>query len=117
MQEGVEAHGRDWGLLGRAALVGALAAGSLFYVLLAAGFTPFRSSQVAFSLAALVFALGLTAWSGVLMSGEALEGFSRQFGISDTWTAESGRQAMALLVAFGAGGMLGAALAASPYGV
>jgi hypothetical protein len=117
MQEGVEAKGRDWGVLGRAVLVGAIGAGALFYVLLAAGFTPFRSSQVAFSLAALVFALGLTAWSGVLMSGEALEGFSRQFGISDTWTAESGRQAMALLIAFGAGGMVGAALAATPYGV
>ena len=117
MQEGVEATGRDWGVLGRAVLVGAIGAGALFYGLLVAGFSPFRSSQVAFSLAALVFALGLTAWSGVLMSGEALEGFSRQFGISDTWTAESGRQAMALLIAFGAGGMVGATLAATPYGV
>lgn len=117
MQQGVETQGRDWGLLARTFVVGAVTAGVLFYALMVAGQTPFRSSELAFSLAALVFALGLTAWSGVLMSGEALEGFSRQFGISDTWTAESGRQAMALLIAFGAGGMVGAALAASPYGV
>lgn len=117
MQQGVEARGRDWGLLGRAALVGAVTAGALFYALLVGGWTPYRSSELAFSLAALVFAVGLTAWSGVLLSGDALEGFSRQFGISETWTAESGRQAMALLIAYGAGGMVGAAVAASPYGV
>jgi hypothetical protein len=117
MQEGVEARGRDWGLLARTSLGGAVAAATLFYALLVAGWTPYRSSELAFSLAALVFALGLTAWSGVIMSGEALEGFSRQFGISDTWTAESGRQAMAFLIAFGGGGMVGAALAATPYGV
>lgn len=117
MQQGVEAQGRDWGLLARAALLGAITAAASFYALLVGGWTPYRSSEIAFSLPALVFAVGLTSWSGVLMSGEALEGFSRQFGISDTWTAESGRQAMALLVAFGAGGMAGASVAASLYGV
>lgn len=117
MQQGVEARGRDWRLFARTALFGAVSAAALFYALLAGGWTPYRSSELAFSLLALVFAVGLTAWSGVIMSGEALEGFSRQFGISDTWTAESGRQAMALLVVFGAGGMVGAALAASLYGV
>jgi formate/nitrite transporter FocA (FNT family) len=117
MQEGVEAQGRDWALLARAVLAGAVVAAALFYALLFGGLTAYRASELAFSLAALVFALGLTAWSGVIMSGEALEGFSRQFGISDTWTAESGRQAMAFLIAFGGGGMVGTVLAAMPHGV
>ncbi|WP_432277255.1 DUF7268 family protein [Halobacterium salinarum] len=63
------------------------------------------------------FAVGLMGWSGVLLSGDAVEGFSRELGASDTWTAESGRQAMALVIAFGAGGMVGAAIAGAPYGV
>ncbi|MFB6072525.1 MAG: hypothetical protein ABEJ88_06110 [Halobacterium sp.] len=117
MQGGVEAAGRDWGLLARAAGAGALAAAALFYALVFAGWPPREASQLAFPLAALPFSVGLLGWSTVLMSGDALEGFSREFGVSESWTVESGRQAMALLVAFGLGGMVGAALAGAPYGV
>lgn len=117
-QAGVEAAGRDWGLFARTAGYGALAAFALFYVLhLGVGVTPRQASRVAFPLAALPFSVGLLGWSSVLMSGDAIEGFSKELGISEGWTAESGRQAMALLIAFGLGGMVGAAVAGAPYGV
>jgi hypothetical protein len=117
-QAGVEAAGRDWGLFVRAAGYGAAAAFALFYVLhLGVGVTPRQASEVTFPLAALPFSVGLIGWSGVLMSGDAIEGFSKELGISENWTAESGRQAMALLTAFGLGGMVGAAIAGAPYGV
>lgn len=114
---GVEDRGRDYRLLARAGLYGALAASALFYVLVLASVGPYRASEVAFSLSALAFAFGLTGWSGVVMSGEAIEAFSKEFGITENWTAKSGRQAMALVTVFGLGGMIGAALAARPYGV
>ncbi|MCF2208551.1 hypothetical protein PNQ29_01130 [Halobacterium salinarum] len=117
-QAGVEAAGRDWGLFARAAGYGAATAFALFYALhFGVGVRPRQASGVAFPLAALPFAVGLIGWSGVLLSGDAVEGFSRELGVSDTWTAESGRQAMALVIAFGAGGMAGAAIAGAPYGV
>ncbi|SEW13610.1 DUF7268 family protein [Halobacterium jilantaiense] len=117
-QAGVEVAGRDWGLFARAAGYGAAAAFALFYVLhLGVGTSPRQASEVAFPLAALPFAVGLVGWSGVLMSGDAIEGFSTELGVSEGWTAESGRQAMALLIAFGLGGMVGAAVAGAPYGV
>jgi len=53
----------------------------------------------------------------VLLSGEAVENYSRELGLSEGWTVESGRQAMAVLVVFGLGGMVGAAVAGAPYGV
>jgi hypothetical protein len=118
MQEGVEAKGRDWGLFARAAGLGAALAFALFYVLhLGVGVPPRDASEVAFPLAALPFAVGLIGWSSVLMSGDAIETFSAELGLSENWTVGSGRQAMALLVVFGLGGMVGAALAGAPYGV
>jgi hypothetical protein len=114
---GVEDAGRDWRLLARTVGVGAVGAAVLFYVLLAASVAPRRASELAFSLPALAFAVGLLGWSGVLLSGNAMEGFSEQFGISEGFTAASARQAMAILVAFGGGGMVGAAVAAYPFGV
>lgn len=114
---GVEDAGRDWRLLARTTAAGGVLAAVLFYVLLAAGVTPYRASELAFSLPALAFAVGLVGWSGVLLSGNAMEGFSRHIGLSEEFTVESARQAMAVLVAFGGGGMVGAAVAAAPYGV
>jgi hypothetical protein len=117
-QAGVESAGRDWGLFVRAAGFGAAAAFALFYVLLLGfGAPPRTASEVAFPLAALPFSVGLLGWSGVLLSGDAIEDFSGEIGLSKGWTAESGRQAMALLIAFGLGGMVGAAVAGAPYGV
>ncbi|WP_232687031.1 DUF7268 family protein [Halobacterium zhouii] len=116
--QGVEDTGRDWGLFARAAAAGAVAAFALFYALvLFAAFTPRAASEIAFPLAALPFSLGLLGWPAVLMSGDALERFSTEIGVSEGWTAEGGRQAMALLTWFGAGGMVGAAVAGAPYGV
>ncbi|WP_232700327.1 DUF7268 family protein [Halobacterium wangiae] len=118
MQEGVEARGRDWGLLARFAGAGFVAAFSLFYALVfGLGYAPRTASGLAFPLAAIPFALGLIGWSAVLLSGEAVETFSTELGISDSWTVESGRQAMAVLLVFGLGGMVGAAVAGAPYGV
>ncbi|MFB6268940.1 MAG: hypothetical protein ABEH83_03290 [Halobacterium sp.] len=114
---GAEDAGRDWRLLARAAGFGAALAAVLFYGLVAVAVVPRRASEVAFSLPALAFAVGLLGWSGVVMSGDAMEGFSRELGISEGFSAAGARQAMAVLVAFGGGGMVGAAVAALPYGV
>jgi hypothetical protein len=117
MHAGVESSGRDWALLARAAAVGGAAAFALFYALyLVAGWPPREASELTFPLAALPFAVGLLGWSAVLMSGRALENYSTELGISESWTVESGRQAMALLIAFGVGGMVGAAIAGMPFG-
>jgi hypothetical protein len=109
---------RDWGLFARALGAGAVAAGVLFYALvLAVGWTPRNASELVFPLGALVFSVGLLGWSGVLLSGNALEGFSREYNIVAGWTVEGGRQAMALMITFGVGAMVGAALAGAPFGV
>ena len=116
--QGVENRGRKWGLLARAAGAGAVAAFALFYTLVfLADLAPRTASEIAFPLAALPFSLGLLGWSAVLMSGRAVENYSAELGISESWTVEGGRQAMALLVWFGFGGMVGAAIAGAPYGV
>ncbi|MHB9287646.1 hypothetical protein ACKVMT_11485 [Halobacteriales archaeon Cl-PHB] len=115
--DGVEDSGRDWGLLAGAAGAGFLLFGLLFYGLLALGSTPRDASELAFPLAALPFAIGLIGWSTVLLSGEALETFSAELGLGRGWTVEGGRQAMALVIAFGGGGMVGAAVAGAPFGV
>ncbi len=117
MAAGVEDSGRDWGFLLRTFGVGFLVSGLLFYGLVASGWSPRDASELAFPLAALPFSVGLIGWSTVLMSGEALETFSAELGIGKGWTVEGGRQAMALVIAFGAGGMVGAAVAGAPYGV
>lgn len=109
---------RDWTALAQTAIIGGVAAILLFAALVyALAWTPRSASELTFSLAALPFALGLIGWSTVLLSGNALEGFSREFNISQTWTKRGGRNAMARLIAVGAGGMVGASLAGAPYGV
>ncbi|MBV0924491.1 hypothetical protein KTS45_09795 [Halomicroarcula limicola] len=117
MSAGVETEGRDWRLLARAAGVGFAGAVLLFYALVAFGTSPRDASELVFPLAALPFSLGLLGWSAVLLSGEAIETFSAELGVSESWTVESGRQGTALLVVFGLGGMVGAAVAGAPYGV
>lgn len=112
-----ETPDKPWGLIARAAGIGAICAMLLFGLLLALDWTPRNASELVFSVAALVFSVGLIGWSTVLMAGEAMEGFSSELGLSEGWTVRSGRQAMALLVAGGGGGMVGAALAGSPFGV
>lgn len=108
---------RDWRLLLGTTLLGALLGGILFLGLLAGGWSAPRASELSFSLAGLPFSIGLIGWSTVLLSGNAMEGFSEELGLSRGWTAEGGREAMALLIAIGGGGMLGSALVASPFGV
>lgn len=107
---------RNWALIARVAVGGGVAAATLFAVLVVAGWRPRAASELAFSLSGLVFSVGLIGWSTVLLSGDAIEGFSRQVGVSRSWTAAGGRQAMAVLTMFGAGGMVGASLAAAPFG-
>jgi hypothetical protein len=106
----------NWTLFARAAIVGAVGAATLFVVLVLGGRTPFRASEIAFSLAALPFAIGLIGWSTAILSGNAIEGFTRTFDISDEWTAESGRRTMALLVVAGLTGMVSVSLVAAVYG-
>lgn len=108
---------RNWRLLGGTVLLGALLGGILFLALLAGGSQARRASEISFSLAGIPFSIGLIGWSTVLLSGNAMEDFSKELGLSRGWTVEGGRQAMSLLIAFGGGGMLGSALIASPFGV
>lgn len=109
---------RDWTALARTAAAGGFAAIALFAVLVfGVQWTPRSASELTFSLAALPFSLGLIGWATVLLSGNAIEGFSRQFNVSRTWNKEGGRDAMARLIAVGAGAMVGASLAGAPYGV
>lgn len=108
---------RDWRRLLEATLVGALLGGSLFLGFLLGGWSARRASELSFSLSGLPFSIGLIGWSMILLSGNAMEGFSKELGLSEGWTVEGGRQAMALLIAIGGGGMLGSALIASPFGV
>lgn len=108
---------RNWRLLLGAVLLGALLGGILFLGLLAGGWPARRASEISFSLGGIPFSIGLIGWSTVLLSGNAMEGFSKELGLSKGWTVEGGRQAMALLIAVGGGAMLGSALTASPFGV
>lgn len=108
---------RNWRLLLGTTLLGALLGGVLFLGLLVGGWSARRASELSFSIAGLPFSIGLIGWSTVLLSGNAMEGFSKELGLSSGWTAEGGRQAMALLIAIGGGGMLGSAIVASPFGV
>jgi hypothetical protein len=114
---GPEETGRNWRLLLGTTLIGVLLGGILFLGFLAGGWSARSASELSFSLAGLPFSVGLIGWSTVLLSGNAMEGFSKELGLSSGWTAEGGRQAMALLIAIGGGGMLGSSIAASPFGV
>lgn len=109
--------GRNWRLLLGTTLLGALLGGVLFLGFLAGGWSARRASELSFSLAGIPFSIGLIGWSTVLLSGNAMENFSKELGLSRSWTTEGGRQAMALLIALGGGGMLGSAIVASPFGV
>jgi hypothetical protein len=113
----IESEGTDWGLLGRAVLAGTVAGATLFAILLALGWGSLQADTIVFSLSGLPFSIGLIGWSTVLISGNAIEGFSREFGISESFTVEGSRQAMALLTAFGAGGMIASSIAAMALGV
>ena len=93
---GVEARGRDWNALARTALAGAVAAAALFGAFVIAGVPPQRASELAFSLSGLPFSVGLIGWSTVLLSGDAIERFSRDLGMSERWTTSGGRRAMAI---------------------
>lgn len=117
MATGVEAERSSIWLLARAGGAGSVVAFLSFYALVVLNWPPREASELVFPLAALPFAVGLIGWSAVLMSGRAIERFSTELGISESWTVESGRQAMAMLIAFGLGGMVGAAVAGAPYGV
>lgn len=95
-------------LVGRAALAGLLA-GALGVVVVAllAGDVTLASEQV-FSLAALVFGFGLLGWSGSAMFGRAVETTQEYMETGSNWTEASSRRAMARVLGFGLGGMVGA---------
>jgi hypothetical protein len=100
----------DWSrrlrVLARAALLGVVAGGALVAAFALAGHTPREASTVGFSLAALVFGFGLTAWSATLLLGESLS--AAHDNLDRDWSAADTREAMAVLAVAGAAAMAGA---------
>ena len=101
-------------VLARAAGIGLVAGAILVAGLALAGWSADEASATAFSLAALVFGFGLTAWSGTLLLAETLAG--AHAALDRDWSAADTRQAMAVLAVIGAAGMVGAAVATIALG-
>jgi len=66
------------------------------------------ASDVVFSLAALVFSLGLIGWAGSILAAGSIGAVQHHLDIARDWTEAGARRAMAHLVGVGVGGMLGA---------
>jgi hypothetical protein len=66
------------------------------------------ASEQVFSLAALVFGFGLLGWSGSAMFGRAVETTQEYMETGSNWTEADSRRAMARILGFGVGGMVGA---------
>lgn len=98
-------------LVGTAAAVGAaLGVVGVAVVAVAVGDARFAVSQV-FALGALALGFGLLGWSGSAMVGSGVENAQRHLGTATNWTEADSRRAMARIGGFGAGGMVGAAVA------
>lgn len=93
-------------LVGSAAFVGFILAGTGVLALSLVEDTRFASEQV-FALSALVFGFGLLGWASAALSGRTIEHAKRHLDVSADWTETSARQAMARIGGFGFGGMVG----------
>lgn len=88
-------------LLGRAALVGAVAGVVLAVVV---------GVAEAFSLAALVCGFGVAAWAGSVLLAESVRRAQETLAVAPGWTEADARRAFALLGTCGAAGMVATAL-------
>lgn len=93
--------------LARLAVLGIVLGAGGVLALVAAGRNARVVSAIVFSLAALVFGFGLSAWAGTLLLGESFERVHAMLDVDADWTAADSRQAMAVLAAVGGGAMVG----------
>lgn len=103
--------------LGRVAVLGFALAVAGLVALVVAGRSLRAASSLAFSVAALAFGFGLTAWAGTLLLGDTLEAVHDRLDAGGDWTAADSRQGMAVLAALGGGGMAGAVVATTALGL
>jgi hypothetical protein len=95
-----------FGLLGVAMSVAGVA------LALAAGETAAFAIRKVFALGALVFGFALLGWSGSAFAGDAVENMQEHLDSPSNWTEANSRRAMTVVGSIGAGGMVGASMAA-----
>lgn len=102
-------------MVGLAAVAGTAVGGVALVAYLAFGDATFASRK-AFAVGALVFGVGLLGWSGSIMAGTGFETMQEHLDVRTGWTEEGSRRAMARLVGFGCGWMLGVSVASALVG-
>ncbi|POG53935.1 hypothetical protein AUR65_018035 [Haloferax marisrubri] len=99
-------------LVGTAALAGALIAAVWLAAMLVVG--DFAGSvETTFALGSLAFGFGLLGWSGAVALGRGIESMQTHLDTDTGWTERDARRAMARILGFGLGVMLGATVVGS----
>ncbi|ELK54865.1 hypothetical protein D320_07719, partial [Haloferax sp. BAB-2207] len=94
-------------LVGTAALAGALVAAVWLVARLVVG--DFSASvETTFAVGSLAFGFGLLGWSGAVALGRGIESMQAHLDTGTGWTEADARRAMARVLGFGLGVMLGA---------
>lgn len=96
--------------LGRAAVLGLLAGGTIAIGLVATGSTVQDSSSTAFALGALVMGFGLTTWATSIWLGDVLETFLVTTETGSDWTKADAVTAFSVITMVGGGAMVGSVL-------
>ncbi|ELZ87751.1 hypothetical protein C453_05349 [Haloferax elongans ATCC BAA-1513] len=68
---------------------------------------PTASVETAFALGSLLFGFGLLGWSGAVALGRGIESMQETLDTQTGWTEPDARRAMARIIGFGLGVMLG----------
>jgi len=103
-------------LVGTAALVGALVAAVWLAAQPVVG--DFAGSvETTFALGSLAFGFGLLGWSGAVAVGRGIESMQTHLDTDTDWTEADARRAMARILGFGLGVMLGATAVGSAVSV
>ncbi|EMA01595.1 DUF7268 family protein [Haloferax denitrificans] len=93
--------------VGTAALAGALVAAVWLAARLVVGDLS-ASVETTFALGSLAFGFGLLGWSGAVALGRGIESMQAHLDTGTGWTEADARRAMARILGFGLGVMLGA---------
>ncbi|MGB9957597.1 DUF7268 family protein [Haloferax prahovense] len=103
-------------LVGTAALAGAFVAAVWLAATLVVG--DFAGSvETTFALGSLAFGFGLLGWSGAVALGRGIESMQTHLDTGTGWTERDARRAMARILGFGLGVMLGATAVGSSVSV
>ncbi|MEF8774046.1 MAG: hypothetical protein V5A37_04945 [Halobacteriales archaeon] len=74
------------------------------------------ASRKTFAFGALLLGFGLLGWSGSIMAGSGVEAMQRHLDVGGGWTERKSRRAMIRIGSFGAGWMVGSAVATAVLG-